>query len=273
MAARGPLAGDARHWLCVFWINEAILDDVIDVGEDPDFSDPVPTWGICRPNIRGALRKGDSVTFVGFARTARRYLYKGSFTVAESLTYVKAVQRFPTRRNVIIRGPEAGAHASDKWTSKRLRERAVAELGTPTPTLLTHIQAGADGVYVHSPDDDHPVDNWKCRRIFRCQTRQLEKCLTVSGCIKEALFPELCGYIVADGDWSDAGGALIPWTEVAPPRLVGAGRTPVGQHNPMPMDVAELAAVRRRAAELAGDRLRHGSLLAPSRRTHVTCPR
>ena len=43
---------DVPHYLCVFRAAEGITDDVIDLGQDPDFRPPVASWGICRPNIR-----------------------------------------------------------------------------------------------------------------------------------------------------------------------------------------------------------------------------
>lgn len=45
------------NYLCVFTADSNEDLDVIEVGNDPDFSKPMATWGICRPNIRYKLKK------------------------------------------------------------------------------------------------------------------------------------------------------------------------------------------------------------------------
>jgi hypothetical protein len=39
---------DVPHYPCVFRAAEDVTDDVIDLGQDPDFRPPAATWEICR---------------------------------------------------------------------------------------------------------------------------------------------------------------------------------------------------------------------------------
>lgn len=67
------LPADAPHYLCVFRAAEDITNDVIDIGQDPDFRPPA-TWGICRPNIRRAVRPGNHTVFLGYFPSTGQYL-------------------------------------------------------------------------------------------------------------------------------------------------------------------------------------------------------
>jgi hypothetical protein len=133
---------DAPHYLCVFRAAEDITDDVIDLGQDPDFRPPTATWGICRPNIRRAVRPGSYVVFLGYFPATRQYLMKGWLRVAESISYLHALERFPDRPNVIIRDADAvaGLPAVPRgWKREDLRDQAWQKTGTLTPGFLTTI--------------------------------------------------------------------------------------------------------------------------------------
>jgi hypothetical protein len=236
---------DLPHYLCVFRAVEHITDDVIDVGQDPDFRPPAATWGICRPDIRRAVRPGSHVVFLGYFPRTRRYLMKGWLRVAESISYLQALERFPGRPNVIIRDADAVAGlpvVPRGWKRNDLRDQALQETGTPAPGFLTTINL-ADRRLVQLPSDDHQIDNWKCQRLFLCRRSQLSGCITADACLREQQFPSLRGYIVAD-DHCDLGAERLEWQAVAPPRLAERPlRTPFGQHNPIRLSDADLAAV------------------------------
>ena len=95
--------GEPHNYVCVFYADPAVQDDVVDLGLDPDFSAPLPTWGICRPNLRRAVRRGSRLVFLGYYPKDRSYLLKGWFEVDETIGYEEALERFPNRRNVIVR--------------------------------------------------------------------------------------------------------------------------------------------------------------------------
>jgi hypothetical protein len=96
---------------------------------------------------------------------------------------------------------------------------------------------------VQLPSDDHQIDNWKCQRMFLCQRSQLSACIAAQACLREQQFPSLRGYIVADAQ-CDLGADRLEWHALAPPSLAArALRTPRGQHNPIRLSDAELAAL------------------------------
>ena len=244
-----------KNYLCVFHVNSEVLSDVVDLGQDPDFSPPPATWGICRPQVRSKwLNVGSEVFFIGFDRKADSYLGKGWFKVGEIITYVEALRRFPTRRNVIIRfEEEVGTRARDevKWKRKDLRRLCEARFGTPQPEFLS--KTGCQEKFlVQNPDDDHEIDNWKCQRMFLCREQQLVKCINEARCMRESEFPGLSGYIVAE-KWCDVGPKRIPWQELAPPSMMATSlRTPMGQHNVLPIGTDEMARIRESVFKLNG---------------------
>jgi len=236
---------DVPHYLCVFRAAEDITDDVIDLGHDPDFRPPAATWGICRPNIRRAVRPGSYVVFLGYFPGTRRYLMKGWLQVAESISYLKALDRFPDRPNVIIRDAstvEGSPAVSRGWKRENLRERARQQAGTEEPDFLTTINLAGRHL-VQLPSDDHQIDNWKCQRMFLCRQSQLSACIAADACEREQQFSSLRGYIVASAQ-CDLGPQLLEWQAVAPPSLAGRPlRTPRGQHNPIRLTGADLTAI------------------------------
>jgi hypothetical protein len=248
VAREGP-GSTARHYLCVFTADEDVTTDVVDLGQDPDFRPPTPTWGICRPDIRSRVRAGSYVVFVGYLRAADRYLAKGWLRVAASISYLQALERFPDRPNVIIRDSDVVRGIPSvprRWKRPHLEIQAEKQLGTPTPSFLTSISV-ADRHLVQLPSDDHQIDNWKCQRMFRCRESQLQSCITADSCLREDQFPSLRGYIVAD-EYRDVGPARLEWQAVAPPDLAGrALATPRRRwHNPLPLSSDTLAAILAR---------------------------
>jgi hypothetical protein len=251
MAAQLP-----RNYLCVFYADPKVGDDVVDLGRDPDFSPPVPTWGICRPAVRSKwVKQGSHVVFVGYYG-ANRYLVKGWIRVGEVLTYADALERFPSRRNVIIRPLEETEYAArtPSWKRKDIAVAVEAKFGNRPPAFLTTIHSG-NRTFVQNPDDDHELDNWKCQRIFLDTTNQLLRCIDAGTCLRENRFSALKGYVVADA-WQDVGNARIPWCEVAPPSLLGSPlQTPYHQHNERRLRDDDLDVLRHRLASLSGGRL------------------
>ncbi len=79
-----------RNYLCVFRADPSIVDDVVDLGFDPDFRPPVATWGICRPPTRQHVKVDSYVIFLGYYPNDRRYLVKGWLRVGKKISYLDA---------------------------------------------------------------------------------------------------------------------------------------------------------------------------------------
>jgi hypothetical protein len=160
-----PITSSAPSYLCVFHADPAISDDVVDSGQDPDFSLPMPTWGICRPDVRRAVRPGSHVVFVGYYRADRRYLVKGWLRVADVIGYVEALSRFPSRRNVIIRDRSDDHHVPRAWKRLGLLAEVEERYGTAEPRFLTELAVGGRTL-VQNPVDDHEIDNGSASACF-----------------------------------------------------------------------------------------------------------
>ena len=89
--------------------------------------------------------------------------------------------------------------------------------------------------------DDHETDNWKCRRIFHCTSKQFEKCITANSCLKSGsalVDNKYKNYVVADPNkWADLDSLRITFDEIVkatnfPIQI----RTPKGQHNVLRFD-------------------------------------
>lgn len=222
-----------RNYLCVFTANPEIVENVVDIGQDPDFSPPCPTWGICRPQIRSRwVDVGDYIVFVGYYGN-ERYLVKGWFRVGEKITYLDALNRFPTRQNVIIRFSEIGSLSKrnvQQWKREGVKRKIEQRYSTSIPSFLTTIRLG-NMLLIQNPADSHEIDNWKCQRMFLCTTEDLDLCINQGKCLRENEFPALKGYLVAD-KWCDVGNKRIFWEEIVPSEMKNIKlRTPKGQHN------------------------------------------
>ncbi len=137
--------------------------------------------------------------------------------MAESISYLQALERFPDRPNVIIRDAEATAGipaVARGWKREGLRDQAWQKTGTLTPGFLTKIDLPHRRL-VQLPSDDHEIDNWKCQRMFLCRRSQLSACIAAESCLREQQFPSLRGYIVADAQ-CDLGPDRLEWQSVAP---------------------------------------------------------
>jgi len=180
--------------------------------------------------VRRAVQLGSHVVFVGYLRSSKRYLVKGWLRVGQKISYLDALYRFPDRLNVIVREPDGRpSRRPTTWYRPVYQMEAERRFGAE-PLWLATVKVG-ERTLVQNPDDEHEIDNWKCNRIFMCQTRQFERCLQAGACLREGEFPDFRTYVVAD-EWHDVGRQLLQWDEVAPARWRGESlRTRFGQHN------------------------------------------
>lgn len=221
-----------KYYLITFIGNENNTECVTDITNDPDFSLPHPTWGICRPNVRRwKSLVGSTLIFLGYFKEQNRYYIKGWFKVDSSITFLDALTRFPNRRNVIIRKSDFILNNNESWKSKKIKKLIDEKYNGVAPSFLREIQFNGNK-YVQNEMDDHEIDNWKCKRIFYCKGDQLHTCLENGNCVKENVFPDEKGYIVGSSDYVDLGTKWIPWREICPQSYVGKDlKTPKKQHN------------------------------------------
>lgn len=205
----------SKHYVCVFKADPRRRDNLIDIGGDPDFSEPLPTWGICRPDVRNYVKKNCLLFFVGNYIGTNEYYIKGFFQVGEIISYKDALDRFPNRRNVIIRKSDEVLLMNNMWEESNRKKKVHKLYGDLYPDFLTKIKC-SNGTYVQNPLDDHPLDNWKCKRIFRCKNEKVNDCINNNICIKDGEFSYTKGYIVSSEIWSDIGNYMIPWDQVCP---------------------------------------------------------
>ena len=66
-----------KSFLIVFH-GQIVNGKIIDIGNDPCFDNP-PSWGICRPPTRRAVKIGDTLIFI--AKVGNEYFLKGWFQV------------------------------------------------------------------------------------------------------------------------------------------------------------------------------------------------
>lgn len=212
-----------------------------DVGDDPCFDDP-PSWGVCRPNVRKwkTVDLGSHLFFLAFVHPDQ-YFVRGWFEVGEKISYVDAYNRFPNRRNVIIRplrGNQAIAQvaASRKieWNDRH-RKKAYVKSGFNSIPAFLFATVSGNTTFIQNPEDEHQIDNWKCNRIFQCGTKQFCRCISTNSCLKEGLVsqPQFQHYIVANPRrWADLADLRIPWEAVESQFQVAHKlQTPVYQHN------------------------------------------
>jgi hypothetical protein len=223
-----------KSFLIVFH-GQIVNGKIIDIGDDPCFDSP-PSWGICRPPTRRTVQRGDTLIFI--AKVDNNYFLKGWFQVGDKLDYVSALKRFPSRQNVII--SSTASTKAIRWRYKKLENIYATTHGQTIPNFLLDLQS-ADGLFYQSQVDEHEVDNWKCRRIFHCRSKQFEKCISTNSCFKNGSAlktDEYKNYVVADPNhWADLDNLKITFDEIAKatnfPKPI---RTPKGQHNVLRFD-------------------------------------
>ena len=223
-----------KTFLIVFH-GEIINGKIIDIGEDPCF-DSIPSWGICRPPTRKAVKLGDTLIFI--AKVENNYFLKGWFDVGEKLDYLSALKEFPTRRNVIISKTKSTKEIN--WRYGSLKKSFKNKNGHTNPTFLSDIQT-TSGTFYQSITDDHQIDNWKCRRIFHCHSKQFEECISKNSCLKNGSIitaVEYKNYVVAaPNNWADLDFLKITFDEIAKATNFPTPiRTPKGQHNILRFD-------------------------------------
>lgn len=224
----------SKSFLIVFH-GRIVNDKIVDIGNDPCFDSP-PSWGICRPPTRRSVKVGDTLFFI--AKVGTDYFLKGWFKVGSKLDYLSALQQFPSRQNVII-STEPSTHTI-KWRYKDLQKSYYKTHGQTVPDFLTQLDS-SNGTFYQNQTDDHETDNWKCRRVFHCTSKQFTKCITANGCLKSSALltaNQFKNYIVSDPNhWADLDSLRISFDEIVKatkfPKLI---KTPKGQHNVLRFD-------------------------------------
>jgi hypothetical protein len=225
---------DGKTFLVVFH-GEWQGNKVIDISDDPCFNSP-PSWGICRPPTRKAIRKGDTIIFI--ANIGKDYFLKGWFEVKDKLDYLSAMIRFPSRLNVIISSTFKAR--SDDWRYKDLKKAFKKKYNSTIPSFLLYLKV-QEGTFYQNPKDDHELDNWKCRRIFLCKNKDFQKCTIANRCLKDnvsIMDAKYKNYIVANkGKWEDVDRLKITFDEIC--KATGFNKsiiTPKHQHNVLRFD-------------------------------------
>lgn len=218
-----------KCYLIVFH-GKFINGKIVDIGDDPCFDSP-PSWGICRPPTRRDVKIGDTLIFIG--KVDRNYFLKGWFQVGDKLDYISALKQFPSRQNVII-SPTASIK-DIRWRYKHLKRIYAKTYGQTEPSFLLNLQSEND-IYYQSQLDEHEVDNWKCRRIFHCKSKQFEDCITENTCLKNGVSlkqDDYKNYVVADpNNWEDLDDLKITFDDIVKAtNFLTPIRTPKGQHN------------------------------------------
>lgn len=173
MRAEHRHARDPRAYLLVYHVDSSKPGDVwFDQGNDPEMRQPPMSWGICRTNVRGWVRAGDRLFFLGDRggkAGEERYFLTGLLAVGDLIGHDVARSRFKRRPNVIVDTLPAGAdvraqveryvgrHRADlQWTG--VKDLAGGFNGWK-PEDFTVVIGGKR--YVHSWWDVH--DDWKDR--------------------------------------------------------------------------------------------------------------
>ncbi len=178
MVVEPPIGSPKGGFLAVYLTDH---EDLHDVGDDPCFSPPAPSWGICRPDVRSRLEVDQSVLFVAFHRPTKTYYARAILRVSEIISHVEAARRLPGRNNLLLTRRCPGPVA--KWRHEPWRHPDLEV--KRTPRFLVSAVDSAGRRWFHSPQDAHEIDNWKCRRIFLCRRPRLERCLRGGQCEKE----------------------------------------------------------------------------------------
>ena len=226
---------DYQSYIVVF-IGEYIGNKIYDIGgDDPCFCDP-PTWGICRPNVRGDyLQVGKTIFFLACIKDTKEYILKGWLKVGEKIDYLEALSRYPKRMNVIIANQNNTSGRKILWGNSHLKKK----YGENPPNYLLDIIV-AQGTFYQNPADNHEIDNWKCKRIFRCRKPQLKKCDIKNICSKNYVNikdKSYSNYIVAkEGEWENLDYLKITLCDIR--KNIGFNKAVKHgfRHNPVPFD-------------------------------------
>ena len=208
-----------KNYALVYLVDEDPNGTLEDVGNDPDFSNP-PTWGICRPDVRNqvGVTEGSILLFVARVKVngSRKYYLKGYFEVDRKIDVLEALKEFPHRRNVIVQESRFQTSRRD-WHNKKWQELAEDVIGQgQIPEFLYSMNVEGRPYYQNS-QDDHQVDNWKCRRVYNCMKGTFKKCVMANRCIREGHRSYLKeNYVVGKtSTWQDWSEYRIEWQEVA----------------------------------------------------------
>jgi hypothetical protein len=210
MAEGTARAPGVAGYLAVF---RTRADDLTDIGDDPSFAPPSPTWGICRPDVRSWVEPGQSLFFVAFHVPSKSYFARSLMVVVERISQTEAVRRYADRANLLLSANEEPLPGSKWWSAWRNEDLK----GTPVPLFLASTVDASGRRWWHARNDEHEIDNWKCTRIFRCQRRTLDRCLRVGSCRKEGRVddPYYASYVVGDPRRSYVSNSRITYGEVA----------------------------------------------------------
>jgi hypothetical protein len=204
-----------KNYAIVYLVENDPTGQLMDVGDNPCFTVP-PSWGFCHPDIRNLseLTENSRLLFIALVKEQKnivKYFIKGYFRVKTKINVVEAYNRFKLRKNVIISASERTTE--EKWSNKNIPSRLNL---TAIPTFLTQISY-QNRIFYHKSNDDHPVDNWKCRRIYNCKIESLKICSQKLVCIKERQNSELkrnyiVGHFKDNNDWNNL---RVEWKEIA----------------------------------------------------------
>ena len=207
----------SKNYALVYLVNNDVTGNLDDESRDPDFKNP-PTLGKCRPDIRNSiyLNTGSKLLFIARIKVNRksRYFIKGYFKVSKKLNIIEAYEQFKDRKNIIIT-EKTRAETNKHWDQSNWEEAFKKYNLSEVPYFLNSFFM-KDQYYYQKEDDEHGIDNWKCRRIYNCYIQTFRNCLSWNECIKQKNTRKLpVNYILGDSkdnyDYSDL---RIEWYEI-----------------------------------------------------------
>lgn len=237
-----------KNYICVFKMDLTVENDIIDIGMDPDFE--TGTWGICRPNIRYCrfVDDGCTIVFIGQSNNDE-YYFKGFLNVNEKVNCIEALANYPNNKNVIIKEidkdeletslkNDIGRKADKLHKKKHYKEYSIDNI----KNCFGFIEFNGN-FYIQNEKDDHQFENWKCRRIFRCNKNLIHKCLKDGFCKKNNKLADKKGFII--GDAYNYAKFKIPWDDIAPSNLKAASlRSSKGNHRARIIDEKDLTVLK-----------------------------
>jgi hypothetical protein len=222
-------------YLIVFHGDGNKRNKMVDISDDPCFKYP-PTWGICRPPTRKSVKIGDYLFFIAYYKICKQYFFKGYFKVGDKISYDTAIKKFKNRQNVIITTNKSNIPIN--WRYIDLKKAYTTKYGLKIRKWLLVIKA-KEGKFYQNQEDRHEIDNWKCRRVFHCNSKQFKDCIKEDKCLKDNFsLVSYSNYIVADKkEWAN----LEQFWIDLPTLIKKTGfnlqiTTPKGQHNVLRCD-------------------------------------